>query len=1087
MRPLVTFLALSALPLSANQPGGGPSSGGGDVSLVDQGATVTLANGTLTAVIGKDNAKIHSILFNGVQLVRPGGDIYYSMDGGTHYRQPSGCTYSITTRTADMVDIGMRQTWSTQAQPLDIEIHYVLRRGDSGIYTYALLDHPGSYPAGGYGEWRFVWKLPDDTFENLFVDELRSRRMPTAADYSIASPTPIAEVLHLNSGVLAGEDEGKYCYATRYYDTPAWGHASNVNNTGVWLVFGSHEYLNDGPFKQDLAPAAGILHAHFGMNHYHGSTLSLAEGEAWKKIYGPFLLYCNAHPAGALACWEDAKAQAVAESAAWPYEWLTGDPSYPNATQRAKVTGTLQLNDPIKPTIGPEGAWVGLAQPEAGGNFQFESKGYQHWVKAGPDGHFTLSDVRPGTYTLYAVATGEAGEFESSTEATVGAGQSLDLGAVSWSIPRSGSWMAWEIGLPDRDSREFRHGDDFWVPFRYHHFDNKFPNPLTYDVSSSIASRDWNYAQPGYQPDGGPLTTWPWQVRFDLPEVPESGSARLHLAFAGSHYARMNVYVNGSNPIGSPGFFYVDSSRGNALLRQSSHAKYAYHTIEIPVSLLRAGSNRITITQAKVDDISMHVMYDYLGLEMPALSEDPPEDADGDGLADAWEQSHFLTLSPSAAEDPDGDGYNNGEEYHAGSDPKNDSSLPSMDDDGDLMNDLWELKYYPSLGAAGPLDDSDEDGANTWMEWKAGTDPTDPESLPGSATHGTMAIEAVADCSVFHRDGFYPYNSTNYGTAGQLDTSQFGAGIWAMSYVRFDLNSLPAGAVIDSASLRLVRQSTLDIAGFPVVRNDAISTGRFGCFGLLDVPGNTSQTWDETSLTGDSIGLERIRGGNPQFDTSTSRTTDFNSETETVHGGADAIAGGSSVILSGGRLMSFLQDRLDSPSDSGLATLIIDFMEDSTASARGYSFASRENVGNLDPPRLLIDYSATIPEPDPDEDADGLRDAWEAHHFGSLTVSGDDDSDGDGTPEWLEESMGMDPTDPGSSFRTTLTPPIDNAFRLHWRNAAGVTFSVESSANLSPPWVTEATLIGSRVPGELEYSVPTGSGNRYYRIRAERP
>ncbi|RYD28405.1 MAG: hypothetical protein EOP87_19720, partial [Verrucomicrobiaceae bacterium] len=542
----------------------------------------------------------------------------------------------VTSNTPDMVDIGMRQTWTNQSQPLDVEIHYVLRRGATGIYTYALLDHPASYPAGGYGEWRMVWKTPADAFERLYVDELRNREMPTSFDYANASATSIAEVVHLNTGVLAGQDEGKYCYSTEYAKTPVWGHASDIRKTGVWLVLGSQEYLNDGPFKQDLGPAAGILHVHFGRNHYNGSSLSVPAGESWRKLYGPFLLYCNTEAAGADACWKDAQTQAAAERAAWPYDWLVGNADYPTAAQRATVSGSIALNDPLKPDLDATGAWVGLAAPEPGGNFQFESKRYQHWAKSGEGGTFAIPHVRPGTYTLYCVVRGEAGEYESSTPVTVAAGQALDLGPLEWTVPRSGAWMAWEIGLPDRDSTEFRHGKDYFTPFVYNRFDDEFPNPLSYDVSSSVAATDWNYAQTGYSDGVSPIVPWPWQIHFRLPALPAAGTARLHLSFAGGNYTRMQVDVNGSNPVGGSGFFYVPNDRGNALVRQSSHGKYGYRTLEIPISMLKVGANTITITQTKVDDMSMHCMYDYVGLEMPALPGGNPPDGDGDGLTDLW-------------------------------------------------------------------------------------------------------------------------------------------------------------------------------------------------------------------------------------------------------------------------------------------------------------------------------------------------------------------------------------------------------------------------------------------------------------------
>ena len=47
----------------------------------------------------------------------------------------------------------------------------------------------------------------------------------------------------------------------------------------------------------------------------------------------------------------------------------------------------------------------------------------------------------------------------------------------------------------------------------------------------------------------------------------------------------------------------------------------------------------------------------------------PPVDADGDGLADAWEVQHFGGLSANPSGDPDGDGVNNLREFRAGTNP----------------------------------------------------------------------------------------------------------------------------------------------------------------------------------------------------------------------------------------------------------------------------------------------------------------------------------------------------------------------------------------------------------------------------------
>ncbi|MFO0928754.1 MAG: polysaccharide lyase family protein [Gemmataceae bacterium] len=577
-----------------------------DVTLEEAGGHVVLANGTLTATISRARARLTALRYRGFPMLIDG---YYSMDGGKNYRTPGNCRYKVHVRTPDLVDVGFRSVRKDEPQAFDIEVHYVLRRGDSGLYTYALLDHPADYPSTGVGEWRMVWKLSDDLLERIYVDDLRRWQMPGSRDTS--EPTEIKEIRKLTSGVRAGKYDCKYDFNANYHDLGCWGHASDKNKVGAWIVLGSHEFFNDGPTKQDLTAAAGINHIHFGMNHYNGSTVRVKAGEAWQKLYGPFLLYCN-HGKDGDACWADARSRARAERAAWPHAWLAGNPAYPPASGRGRVTGKLVVDDPLKPHLSGGNAWIGLAQPPAGGNWQFESKNYQFWVKAGADGGFSIPHVRPGTYTLVAFADGAVGEF-ARPDVRVEAGKTLDLGVVRWTVPHRGKRIAWEIGVPDRTAREFRHGDDYFQGFLWKQFDREFANPLEYTIGKSVPARDWNYAQARYTHGARPVAH-DWRSHFDLPTAP-AGDATLTLAIASAQRARIQVYVNdGTRPVAE---VTPAVQGGNALLREGIHAKYGVEYVTIPAGHLKAGKNTIGLVLASVRGADTHVMYDYLNLELP--------------------------------------------------------------------------------------------------------------------------------------------------------------------------------------------------------------------------------------------------------------------------------------------------------------------------------------------------------------------------------------------------------------------------------------------------------------------------------------
>lgn len=579
------------------------------VTLTDNGPTVTLANGIITATITKTNAKVTSLVYGGYEMVRTAsnGYIYYSMSGP--YEQPSGCVYSVTTQTPDIVDISMKRVLS--AHNVDIEIHYVLRRDDSGLYAYAILDHPAKYPAANISEWRMVWKFPNDLLERIYVDDLRNWQMPSAYDYANAQPTSIAEVVLLTTGIRAGKYDSKYEYSANYGDLGTWGHASNTNRIGAWVVFGSHEFFNDGPTKNDLTSADRIIHVHFGMNHYNGSSIRVAAGETWRKMWGPYLLYLNSCPDGADGCWADANARARAEQAAWPYAWLINNSEYPLANNRGTVTGRFVVTDALKPDVSGAGAWVGVAQPDPGGNWQFESKRYQYWVKADSNGNFSIPSVRPGTYTLYAFTQGAVGEY-SMAKVTVTAGGTTALGNLTWNVPHYGRSIAWEIGVPDRTAKEFWHGGDYFEPFLWDQFPGEFSNPLEYTVGVNNWATDWNYAHSGYPADWSP---WLWRINFNLTSLPCCGNATLTLAWASTDHARMDIYVN--DEVNLFISFYPSVSGGNALVREGIHAKYGVNYVSIPVSRLRVGSNTITLVQGRSGARSDHVMYDYVNLELP--------------------------------------------------------------------------------------------------------------------------------------------------------------------------------------------------------------------------------------------------------------------------------------------------------------------------------------------------------------------------------------------------------------------------------------------------------------------------------------
>ena len=612
----------------ANVPGGGST--GADVTVTDNGTTVVLDNGIVSLTVTKASATITSLTYGGSNLFSggySGGQLYWSWNQ-PNYQNPAGCTYTLVSDpksdSGNRAEILMHMKWSgdTATAAMDVDIHYSLLRGNSGFYAAGVLSHPPSYPDDPGGEWRMA-SYPGSMFDWLSVDAKRSREMCTLADWNAAVAVAGApkEVELLTTGTFKGQLECKYSYSADIGDENVWGWSSTTKDIGLWVTRPSLEYYNGGPLKRELmCHASPVLLNMLGGQHYGmGDADDVAQGETFRKIFGPFLIYVNKVASGTAnapaALFADANAQALAEQAAWPYPWFK-DTGYVLAAGRGTVTGTFTIADPGAPNASPAGMWIGLA-PDNGTDFQFQAKTYQFWTKTAQDGSFTIPKVIPGTYALYAFGPGAPGTFKK-TSVAVSAGKTLDLGTVTWTPPRTAATV-WEIGTPDRDSHEFLNGDSLYAywPTSYTLYPKEFPNGVTFTTGKDSAAKVWNYSLMNDSAAGwAPIPAW--NVDITLPNAPTGSQARFYLGLASSYSSHLTVAVNGTQ-IAS---FYPGNA-SDAVVRLGSHGAFWDTSLVFSPSLLKAGANVLSIAQIKSGE-SATVEWDYLRLE-----------ADGTGISNA--------------------------------------------------------------------------------------------------------------------------------------------------------------------------------------------------------------------------------------------------------------------------------------------------------------------------------------------------------------------------------------------------------------------------------------------------------------------
>jgi rhamnogalacturonan endolyase len=454
------------------------------------------------------------------------------------------------------------------------------------------------------------------------------------------------EARRMNTGIYKGEVEHKYDYSANQFDVRAWGWSSTAKNVGLWFVNPSVEYLSGGPTKVELsahrdatfntnnltAPAAPTLLNYWRSSHYGGAVCSVPEGETWTKVIGPFLIYCNSGAAHD-ALWKDALAKAETEEQAWPYDWVSGV-DYPHKNERSTVNGQITLHDPQAPDCRPTNWLIGLTAADYAAprgrfsgfgprtiDWQNDAKHYEFWVHGAPDGKFTIPNVRPGQYTLHAIADGVLGEFVL-TNVVVETGKSVTLSDLVWQPVHYGKQL-WDIGIPNRSASEFFKGDDYFHWGWYLRYPKLFPDDIHYVIGKSDFRKDWFFEQVPHNEDTnnttgqgrGRATTW--DVKFNLAQSPH-GKATLRLAICGVGTRSLAVNLN-DQPIGTvSGLIY------NATINRDGIAgSWTERDLSFDASIMKPGGNVLKLT-VPAGNLTGGIIYDYLRLELDESATPPP-------------------------------------------------------------------------------------------------------------------------------------------------------------------------------------------------------------------------------------------------------------------------------------------------------------------------------------------------------------------------------------------------------------------------------------------------------------------------------
>ncbi|XP_024985632.1 uncharacterized protein LOC112521129 [Cynara cardunculus var. scolymus] len=618
---------------------------------------VILDNGLLKLKLSTPAGMIVAIHYNGTPNLLESGlkesqrgywDLVWSRWHDRHsvFDVIHGTSFDLISKDENHIEVSFLKTWKYDNKddpPIKVDKRYVMLRGCSGFYSYAIYQHLEEWPDIDIEQTRLAFKLDKTLFNYMAISDDRQRMMPTGKERAKGRKLDYPEAVrlpnNLSNPLLRGEVDDKYQYSASVKDSHIHGWISGKLRIGFWLITPSSEFRAGGPLKQELTSHVGptTLSTFFSC-HYTGSTLAikLKYGEYWKKVYGPVFVYLNSGSVGDdyRSLWDEAKKQASIERRTWPYDFPRSQ-DYPHAYQRGTVIGRMLVQDRYvskEALIVGNDAYVGLAPEGEAGSWQKNSKGYQFWNQSDDDGYFVIRGIRSGSYNLYYWIPGFIGDSKYSYTIHISEGDFIKLGDVVYEAPRNGPTL-WEIGIPDRTAAEFyvpdpypnlvnhlfmNHTNDRFRQYGlWDRYTDLYPeNDLVYNVGASDYRKDWFFAHVNRKLEDGSYGATTWRIVFNLTNV-SNGSYTLWLALATANGASIKVNFNEQPNPRWLSFRTGLIGRDNAIARHGIHGFYRLYSFNVPSFLLGKGANVISLHQENGRGKFYGVMYDYIRFEGP--------------------------------------------------------------------------------------------------------------------------------------------------------------------------------------------------------------------------------------------------------------------------------------------------------------------------------------------------------------------------------------------------------------------------------------------------------------------------------------
>ncbi|KAJ5126469.1 hypothetical protein N7448_007248, partial [Penicillium atrosanguineum] len=626
----------------------------------------TLSNDRLAAVWQKSVGQIIDLTLDGQDLL---GQQSGSSGIGPYldcYCIPSGF-YTAGATTPEMqvvqgVDSGgtgyggviLNDTYTPTGQ--QFQQYWFLRNGETGLHTFSRLSyHNETTPfLRNLQEFRTLFRPNTDLWTHLTSSELQTAPLPSKA--AVKSQVMVQDATWTFNNTPSDAYYSQFSdYFTKYTFSNAWrnnsvhglyadGSTSSGTTYGAWLVMNTK-----GPLHSDLT-VDGIVYNYLVSNHHGEGTPNITTG--FDRTFGPQYYLFNGGTGSESLEELRFEARSLANE-----EWNTAFydsiakhvVGYVPSGKRGNLEGTLKLpKDAVRPiailTVNGFDFQDNSAVPDS----------HQYWADIASDGTFKIDRIKEGKYRLSVYAEGVFGDF--TRDGIVVKANKKTVVHDTWKEESAGVEV-WRLGIPDKSSGEFRHGNardtthplqppEYMIYWGAYDWTTDFPRGINYNIGTSDPAVDFNtvhWSVFGPTPNNSRAeynTTYDWNINFSLDreQLHNRTTATLTVQLAGAKTASGNTdidnvgerYTNLSlesfiNDKEDPLTLNIGFDQSSSCIVRSAISCYQIRSrLPFPADWLHEGENQLrlhlpynaTDVETAVLPATVYVQYDALRLEL---------------------------------------------------------------------------------------------------------------------------------------------------------------------------------------------------------------------------------------------------------------------------------------------------------------------------------------------------------------------------------------------------------------------------------------------------------------------------------------